>query len=272
MRDLTEMHRNENQNNLKSSRSSSNSSISARATAFAQASEAPATTSNVNSAISNSNKKNGDEDDDDDNSSEYAFKWCFFTSTYLTRTAATWKFVFVVLCVCNFVENMVTSGVATVILSTIEKEFFLTSVEGGVFLAAYEIGAFVASPLCGYMGNRYNKMRLLGLSMIVVAAGAYVTGLTAFLKKADFELELFDPNATTASYSSLSSLCFLNSTQSQCSRPSSTPNLQYLLYAGHFLIGFASVAMYTVGIAYVEEITLENESAYCQAILYGCGK
>jgi MFS family permease len=242
-----------------------------------------ATAANVNQLVvsgggGDSIKDEESEKDDDTikGYSEYAFKWCCLEWAYLTRTA-TWRFVFVTLCVCNFVENMVTSGVATVILSTIEREFFLSSVEGGLFLAAYEVGAFVASPFCGYVGNRYKKMRLLGLSMLVVTIGCCMCSLAAFLKKADFELQLFDPNATIATLSSYSSsLCVLNSTQAPCSSndnnsSNSTPNLHYLLYGGHFIIGLASVAMYTVGIAYVEEITLPNESAYCQAILYGCG-
>lgn len=48
-------------------------------------------------------------------------------------------------------------------------------------------------------------------------------------------------------------------------------HLEYLLYLGHLIIGFGAVAIYSTGIAYIEEIVPRDRSSYCQAIFFGVG-
>ena len=81
------------------------------------------------------------------NSVKSSFKWCCL------RPDISWKFTFACLCVCCFFENLVTSGVATVVLSTLEREFFWSSTQSGLFLALFELAAFIASPVFGFLGE-----------------------------------------------------------------------------------------------------------------------
>jgi hypothetical protein len=48
-------------------------------------------------------------------------------------------------------------------------------------------------------------------------------------------------------------------------------HLEYVVYLGHLIIGFGSAALYTNGVAYIENITVEKQWPYCQAIFYGIG-
>jgi hypothetical protein len=80
--------------------------------------------------------------------SVFSFKWCCLNGQI------SWKITFVFLCVCCFFQNLVTSGVATVILSTIEREFFWSSTQSGLFLALFELAAFIASPIFGFLGKK----------------------------------------------------------------------------------------------------------------------
>jgi hypothetical protein len=68
-----------------------------------------------------------------------------------------------------------------------------------------------------------------------------------------------------------------NNNDNQCinnyadDNPIVLPYLQYIIYGGHLIIGIGSVSLYTNGVAYIEEITLPNQSTYSQAIFYGIG-
>ena len=119
-------------------------------------------------------------------------------------------------------------------------------------------------------------MKLISSSLFIVTIGSYMIGLTIFLKLPDFDADSLSNNISNSS----SSLCNSNLNQTNdndCSLIKSSgnqlngSNLQYMVYFGHFIIGFGSVALYTIGVAYIEEITTIKESSYCQAIYYGLG-
>lgn len=219
----------------------------------------------------NNNKK--DDDDDDDGKKNYEFKWCCLKLGCLSDWAS-WKFTFVFLCVTCFFENFITTGTATVVLTTLEKEFYLTSRESGLFLSVYELAAFVASPVVGFLGNRYNKLRLISISLFVIAAGSYLIAVTVFFKPVSESLLL----ASLINHGNASlEACGQNRTfREDCKiirefNRDSVSGLEYSLYVGHAIIGVGSVAMYVNGIAYIEDITVLEQSSYCQAIFYGLG-
>ena len=200
-----------------------------------------------------------------------------------------WKFTFFVLCLTCFFENLIISGSATVVLSTIEREFFLTSTESGFFLGIYELAGFVAAPIFGFFGSskRINKMKLISLSLFLVTVGAYIIGFTVFLKEPYLNFAsdptLGNLNKTNTNLCHFNQNHYLNSTN-ECADDieidieGRLPNsklaprkVDFLLYIGHLIIGFGGVAIYRIGIAYIEEITHATHSPYCQAIFYGTG-
>lgn len=96
-----------------------------------------------------------------------------------------WKFTFSVMCVICFVENLIISGSATVVLSTLEREFFLTSTQSGFFLGIYELAGFLAAPIFGFFGSfkSINKLRLVAFSVFLIAIGSLLIGLLVFPKQ-----------------------------------------------------------------------------------------
>jgi len=119
-------------------------------------------------------------------------------------------------------------------------------------------------------------MKLISASLFIVTVGSYMIGLTIFLKPPDFDTDSLSPTVSNKS----NTLCILNSNQTNsldCNLINSrgnqvnSSNLQYMIYFGHFIIGFGSVALYTIGVAYIEDITTVKQSSYCQAIYYGLG-
>lgn len=205
-----------------------------------------------------------------------------------------WKFSFIVMCVIVFVENFVISGSATVVLSTLEKEFFLTSTQSGFFLGIYELAGVVAAPVFGFFGSfrSLNKLRLISLSLFLIATGSLLIGLLVFVKEPN--LDFFDNQIDEAENTTQTnrlctfeidsrryfrveydddelSSCPSEIDQHRGERSSSSFRYEYLLYLGHLIIGLGSVVPYSNGISYLEEISPPASSAYTQAIYYGVG-
>jgi MFS family permease len=177
--------------------------------------------------------------------------------------------------IANFIQTIVTNGISGSILSTLQKEFYLTSFEGGLFIAIHDLTAVCAAPIVGYFGglHKTNKMRLISINMLLVSVGSYVIGILVFLK---------NPDASIYSVVDDVNICRLNQTQSNvdyvCSPlakssddTSNVKNLQYLLYVGNGIIGVGSVALLSVGVVYIEKIVPEDKSAMCQAVYNAIG-
>jgi MFS family permease len=204
------------------------------------------------------------------NSNDYKYSWCCITPKFCL-ICQNWIYIFIILNVCVFIQNLVTSGIATVIVSTMEKEFYLTSAESGLFLGIYDLAAFLSSPIIGYFGGlkNANKMRIISISLLLVTIGAYAIGLTVFAK---------DPDLTIYSTGSFeTSICLGNKSNSECQYLDLTKtndlskNIKIVLFIANVVIGFGSVALYSIGIAFIEEIVLPEKSSLCQAIFYGVG-
>jgi hypothetical protein len=117
-------------------------------------------------------------------------------------------------------------------------------------------------------------MRLVSINLMLISSGAYLIGVTIFMKEPDRAIYSIHANSDTSS----PSLCYANKTTSECSNMQESPQSKYLLkhiqgvlYIGNIIIGFGSVAMYTTGVALIEEIATPSKSALCQAIFYGIG-
>ena len=104
----------------------------------------------------------------------------------------------------------------------------------------------------------------------MVTIGSYAIGLTVFAKA---------PDASIYSTTSLDySMCLsLNASNSECSSISAgsgnliTENILILLCIANMVIGCGSVSLYSIAIAYIEEIANPEKTSLCQAIYYGVG-
>lgn len=208
---------------------------------------------------------------DDVESDDYTYQW-FCIKPKFCKICYNWVFIFIVLNICIFTQNLLTSGIGTVVISTIEKEFYLTSTESGIFLGVFDLAAFISSPVIGYFGGlkNANKMRIIAINLLLMCLGGYIIGSTVFFKDPDASIYSSDRNSTVC-------LAHINATSVECSKTSATSraiasNIKYILILSNLIIGCGSVALYSVGIAYVEEIVNPEKSSLCQAIYYGVGE
>lgn len=208
--------------------------------------------------------------DIDYHNDDYRYKWFCFKPK-LCKLCYSWLYIFIVLNICAFTQNLLTSGITTVVISTMEKEFYMASTESGIFLGVFDLAAFISSPIVGFFGGlkRANKMRIIAINSLLMCLGGYVIGFSVFYKKPDATIYSDDVNAT---------LCLLNSSINDCSSvgakasESLVKSIKAILIIAKMLIGFGSVALYTVGIAYIEDLVPEEKSSICQAIYYAVSK
>ena len=208
----------------------------------------------------------------EDSNDDYKYLWCCMRLKCCTKCQS-WTFIFFILCVSCFIQNLVTSGIGSVVVSTMQKEFYLTSTQSGIFLGIYDFAAFLSSPIIGFIGDlkNVNKMRIISISLLFVTLGSYAIGSTTFANRLD-GTNLLSDNPTDYS------LCYSNSSINECSFVNAnvgstiTQNILILLCISNMVIGFGSVSLYSIGIAYIEEIADPSKASVCQAIFYGVGK
>jgi len=190
-------------------------------------------------------------------------------------------FAYIILCSCNFIQNFSVNGANNAVISTLERVFYLDSVQSGLFLALYDLATVFSSPLVGYLGNRYSSPIFFSLNMIIVGIGNMLIASSNFVnrdKLFNFNSELVQYMST---YNNVLFPCYKDpfneqnitdiSCLNQVRLSSAAKNAKLLLYFGNFVNGIGSVALFTIGIAYIERIFPRDKAAYCQGIYFAVG-
>ncbi|CAF0810350.1 unnamed protein product [Rotaria sp. Silwood1] len=217
--------------------------------------------------------------DDDDTRSKY--KLYGWRNVRIGGILSRPLFAYIILCTCNFVQNFSVNGANNAVISTLERVFYLNSVQSGLFLALYDLATVFSSPLVGYLGSRYSSPIFFSLNMIIVGIGNILIASSNFIHH-DTRLNI---NTELAEYLSTDNdilfECYKdpfneqNITNLLCSSQghssSISENAKFLLYIGNFVNGIGSVALFTIGIAYIERIFPREKAAYCQGIYFAVG-
>ena len=190
-------------------------------------------------------------------------------------------FSYVMLCMCTFVQNFTVNGANNAVISTLERVFYLDSVQSGLFLALYDLATVFSSPVIGYLGGRYSSPIFFSLNMIIVGIGNMMIASSNFVFRDKNYTFNYDLVQTTASFNNVLFQCYKDPsngtsvTDTSCLRQerlsSSAQHAKLLLYAGNFVNGIGSVALFTIGIAYIERIFPKDKAAYCQGIYFAVG-
>lgn len=220
--------------------------------------------------------KSSDNEDTDSKYNLYGWK-NFRINGVLSRPV----FAYIILCICNFIQNFSVNGANNAVISTLERVFYLNSVQSGLFLALYDVATVFSSPLVGYIGGRYSSPMFFSLNMIIVGMGNILIASSNFI----LQERRFSSNPDVTEYLSTEHdilfQCYKdpfsqnNLTNPLCVKNErsaiTTNNAKFLLYVGNFVNGIGSVALFTVGIAYIERIFPRKKAAYCQGIYFAVG-
>jgi MFS family permease len=206
------------------------------------------------------------------------------------------QFIILWLSLSAFLHNILMSGANNTIISSLQKEFYLTSKETGIYVSFYDIGSLISSVLISFICAMGSKPKLISVGMIMVFLGCMVNVLPHFLKSrevsSDDELELANYSSADMFLNTIE-LCNYTLTidengESTFTRRNLTDvspdyvikesshsgfsfQLKHLLYLGNLINGMSTASLTTITFSYIEEIAPHKLSAIYESIYYVVG-
>lgn len=173
-------------------------------------------------------------------------------------------------CFLIFAQAFVVSGISGVVVTSIEKRFFLRSSQIGTIFAFYEVGCIIFTALVSYFGHNH-KSKWLGLGSLVLGLGCLTFALPQLLA------DPYEPVVTRSS-----DLCANgtspNATLEGPRRGTVCKDLEwsnvFALVLGQLVIGAGASPIFNLGAKYVEENTSRRNSGVFLGIFYSfatCG-
>lgn len=210
------------------------------------------------------------------------------------------QFIIIWLSLAAFLHNILMNGTNNVIISSLQKEFYLTSQETGVFVSVYDIGSLLSSVFVSYASARGSKPRWIAFGMTMLFIGSMVNVLPHFLKPheptANSNTDKADLNSTFVfNNDNLIELCNhslsidnldrtkyfqRNFTSDVSSQPKNTPEtsksffnfqLKHLLYAANVINGMSSASMTTITFSYIEDFAPARLSSIYESVYFAVG-
>ena len=169
-----------------------------------------------------------------------------------------------ILAACAFliaIESFVVTGLSSVTITSLEKQFYLRSFQVGGILTCYEVSSVVLTLIVGYYGH-VHKTKWLGSGAIAIGIGCLVFAMPQWLS------DKYSPTI-----SQKSDLCLHNSTQgtntltAQKCRSSEWYYI-FVFVLGQLLIGIGASPTYNLASSCVDENVSRKNSGMYLAILY----
>jgi len=183
------------------------------------------------------------------------------------------------------VHNIVMNGAMNVIISSLQKEFYLSSKESGTYVSVYDIGSLISSLIIPILGARGSKPVWIGFGMLMLCCGCFLNVLPHFIKpRSSLDTmhqasRLFDnsssymPQFVDQQGNSIE-LCQNASTSAECEFKPELAHfnvLKYILYAANIVNGLSSASMTTLALSYIEEVAPKESTSLYEAIYYATG-
>lgn len=184
-----------------------------------------------------------------------------------------------------FIHNVVMNGAMNVIISSLQKEFYLSSKDTGIYISVYDIGSLLSSLIIPILGSHGSKPRWIAFGMLMLSIGCFVNVLPHFIRPKSNNYNFNDTDLSHVSNDI--ELCYKNDNltefdfdecTSQANITKSThvsgfrfDNLKYVLYASNIINGLSSASMTTLAFSYIEDIAPVKLSAVYDSVYYATG-
>ena len=167
------------------------------------------------------------------------------------------RWILVCCCLLIFTQSFIISGLSAVVVTSIERRYFLRSSQVGVIFASYDIGNTMFTIVVSYFGYRH-KPKWLGIGSIVLGLGCLVFALPQLL--------VGDYEPVTAQ---TTDLCQNNRTLFNAINANEKDGKNFYWYnilvivVGQVIIGAGSSPIFNLGSAYLDEnASRENSGVY----------
>ncbi len=129
-------------------------------------------------------------------------------------------------------------------VSSLEQRYSFSSTLAGALFAVYDATVVIAGIFISYTGGKVHKPRFLGISLIILSIGNFVMASPQF-----FFGSYKQGSASQANYEECMST---DPTDDDCS--AANIGAYVILMLAQVILGIGGSAIYTVGIAYIDEI------------------
>ena len=215
------------------------------------------------------------------------YKLCGFKVTH--------QFIIVWLSLAAFLHNILMNGANNVIISSLQKEFYLSSRETGAYVSIYDVGSLISAVLIPIVSANGSKARWISFGMVMLFLGCQITTLPHFFRSTSLStnndnksIELCNNSAFSPSikypyarrvmqHSSNSSLNLLLDVDVAQIAPAPTVDskpifqLKHLLYIGNAINGLSSASMTSLTFSYIEDISPHHLSGVYESVYYAVG-
>jgi solute carrier organic anion transporter family, member 4A len=212
-------------------------------------------------------------------------------------------FLVIWLSLAAFLHNILMNGANNVVISSLQKEFYLTSRDTGIYVSVYDIGSLISSAIVPFLAARGSRPRWISFGMIMLFIGCTVNVVPHFLRRVDMlaassssrrmlthddanTIELCNRSITLSGNQrliydrTLASLADGNRSSKLGSNEDLNANrggiaskfsLKYLLYTANIINGLSSASMTTLAFSYIEDISPPHLSSIYESVYYATG-
>ena len=219
----------------------------------------------------------------------------------------THHFIIFWLCVAAFVHNILMNGANNVVISSLQKEFYVTSRETGVYVSVYDVGSLISNIFVPILGSKGSRPRWVAFGMVILFAGSMINILPHFLRSQhsiynsanqhSIDANILNSNSDDGSLIQMcnfsvsidesafganrSTKIFLTSQRNE-SYPRARDQLhsqtilkffalKHLLYLANLVNGFSSASLTSLAISYIEDIAPETVAAVYESVYFAIG-
>ncbi|CAH1251833.1 SLCO5A1 [Branchiostoma lanceolatum] len=177
------------------------------------------------------------------------------------------------ICIFNFLTSSIHFGFLNGALTTIEKQFGISSYQSGLIKSCKEIGELCIVLFVAYLGGKGHRPIVLGATILLTGVGMAMLAIPHYL------LDPYDYGNNQGNGTLGAGLCPapINGSVADpiclagSGTGSSSETLIYFMYFGMALSGFGPSAFTTIGISYMDDHTPNKTSPLYYGIIYACG-
>lgn len=187
----------------------------------------------------------------------YLYGWGKITPKWLQCLN---KPLFFIIClsIIGVAQGLVVTGVAFTILTSIEKQFGMTSAQVALFGTSYDVAYGIFCAIVGYIGHKH-KPRWLGIGLVIMAIGAVVASLPKYIigeYKAGVQVK--------------SDFCRYSTSSRHRPECGGAAEWYYtfIFIVGNVLLGIGATPIYVLGPAHIDEITTRGQNSLYTGIFF----
>lgn len=216
-------------------------------------------------------------------------KYSFFSRLIMSKSKwfgfnVTHQFIIIWLSLASFLHNVLMNGANNVIISSLQKEFYLSSKETGAYVSIYDVGSLVSAVTIPFLTAHGSKAKWISFGMLMLFLGCQVTVLPHFFRTnpttnlpsnegTDTTVEICNNShykpVIMRSFATLKNMTDEATTTALVKKPIFQP--KHLLYLGNTINGLSSASMTSVAFSYIEDIAPHKRSAIYESIYYASG-